>query len=77
MKLHPKPFFTKKQKVDAKNLKPCIKFLLLYSLKKKLCLIRSLSKKLVKKAKIMSQVGVQKLGMPVFFTAVGVYGLLK
>ena len=32
MELHPKPFFTKRRKVDAKYLKTCIKYVLFYSL---------------------------------------------
>ena len=53
--------------MDAKYLKTCLKFVIFYSLPKKLYSIRSISKKLTKKAKIMSQVGVQNLGVPVFF----------
>ena len=61
--------------MDAKYLKTCIKFGLFYSLPKKLCSIKSLLKQLAKKAKLMSQVGVQKLIVLVLCTAAVLHGI--
>ena len=43
------PFLLKSKKLDAKYLKTFIKFVIFYSLPKKLCSIRSFSKQLTKK----------------------------
>ena len=53
------PFLPKRKKVYAKYLKTWTKFILFYSLRKN-------DVRLQKKKKTMSQVGVQKLGVPVF-----------
>ena len=64
------PFLPKQKKVDAKYLKTRMKFVLFYYLSKN-------DVDLQKKRKTMSQVGIQKLGVPVFFTTAVVHGSLK
>ena len=68
--MHSEPLYTKTEKVDAKYLKTCMKFVVFYSLPKN-------NGNLQKKTKTMSQVDVQKLGVPVFLTTAVVHGSLK
>ena len=70
---NPKPFFTKKEKNWGQVLKIVYKVCNFWFSSEKITFQNSLQKK----AKIMSQVGVQKFGAPVFFTAAAVHGSLK
>ena len=71
------PFLLKRKKLDAKYLKTCIKFVIFYSLPKKLCSIRSLSKQLTKKSENLEPSWRTKTWRASFFKAAVLHGSIK